>query len=220
MTCPHCSTVIHFDFYTTNAIHKPSGNRGEYEIHYGLCPNCDKPIIYLLHGIPKFNGVDFQLDNPEWENLIYPKESRLDNTDDIPSAYLEDYEEALKVISSSPKASAALTRRLLQNILREEYKLKEKSLSEEIQKFVAIVGIPSHLTSAVDAIRQIGNFASHPTKDKFTGEIVPVEIGEAEWLVEVIEAIFDFTFVQPKKLAKRKEELNKKLEKIGKPKMK
>lgn len=220
MTCPHCSTVVHVDFFSTEAIRKPSGDNGKYEIVYALCPNCEKPIVYLSHGKPALDGNEIRILNPEWQKLIFPKESRLENTLDIPKVYLEDYEEAIKVLSSSPKASAALTRRLLQNILREEYKIKERTLSEEIEKFVNIAGIPSHLTTAVDAIRQIGNLAAHPTKEKSTGEIVPVEIGEAEWLVEVIEALFDFTFIQPKKLERRKDELNKKLEKIGKPKMK
>jgi hypothetical protein len=220
MTCPHCSTVVHIEWYSTNAIEKPSGERSEYEIRYGVCPNCGKPIAYLLHGRVAHVGSELRIHRPEWQKMIYPKESRLENTEDIDDVYLEDYEEALKVLSSSPKASAALSRRLLQTILREEYKIKEKTLSEEIQKFIVIPGVPSHLTSAVDAIRQIGNLAAHPLKDKSTGEIVPVEIGEAEWLIEVIEALFDFTFIQPKKLEKRKEELNKKLDQIGKPQMK
>lgn len=219
MICPQCSTVVHIDWFSTDAIEKATGNRGEYEIEYGLCPNCEKPIVYLLHGKPKYVDGNYSIDNPIWKKMIFPKESRLENTQDIPYQYLDDYEEALKVLASSPKSSAALTRRLLQNILREEYKLKRRALSEEIKEFIAIPGVPSHLSSAVDAIRQIGNLAAHPTKDKTTGEIVPVEVGEAEWLIEVIEALFDFTFIQPKKLERRKEDLNKKLDSIGKPKM-
>ncbi len=220
MTCPHCSTIVHASFYSTEAIRKPSEGWSQYEILYALCPNCEKPLVYLLHGNSKLEAGEVRIPNPEWQKMIFPKEGRLENTVDIPKLYLEDYEEALKVLSSSPKASAALTRRLLQNILREQYKINEKTLSAEIEKFVNIVGVPSHLTTAVDAIRQIGNLAAHPTKDKSTGEIVPIEIGEAEWLIEVIEALFDFTFIQPKKLERRKQELNKKLENIGKPKMK
>ncbi len=47
-----------------------------------------------------------------------------------------------------------------------------------------------------------------------------VEPGEAEWLLEVLEALFDFAFVQPKKLEERKKKLNKKLQDLGKPQMK
>ena len=76
------------------------------------------------------------------------------------------------------------------------------------------------MTDAVDAIRNVGNFAAHPLKDTNTGQIVDVEPGEAEWLLEVLEALFDFTFVQPKRLDERKKKLNEKLQALGKPPMK
>lgn len=76
------------------------------------------------------------------------------------------------------------------------------------------------MTDAVDAVRNIGNIAAHPTKNKNTGEIVPVEHGEAEWLIEVIEALFDFTFIQLIKLERRRKELDIKLKEVGKPEMK
>jgi hypothetical protein len=76
------------------------------------------------------------------------------------------------------------------------------------------------LTEAVDAVRQVGNFAAHAIKDQHTGEIVPVEPGEAEWLLDVLESLFDYVFVQPVRLAKRKETLNHKLAAAGKPALK
>ncbi|MCH7557665.1 MAG: DUF4145 domain-containing protein [Planctomycetes bacterium] len=90
----------------------------------------------------------------------------------------------------------------------------------EIEEFVKRSEIPSHLTKSVDAIRNIGNFAAHPLKDINTGEIVDVEPGEAEWLIEVLFALLDFTFVQPKLLKDRKKKLNEKLKRLGKPTMK
>lgn len=49
-----------------------------------------------------------------------------------------------------------------------------------------------------------------------TGAIVDVETGEAEWMLDVLESLFDFYFVRPAKLAARKTELNKKLTDVGK----
>jgi hypothetical protein len=172
--------------------------------------------------VPYRNGTfeDFMNETIYWSKIIYPKTNHFQNSNDIPKLYLEDYEEAIKVLSPSPKSSAALTRRLLQNILREEFQISKNSLAKEIEIFINKPGIPSHITDAVDAVRQIGNIAAHPSKDLSTGEIVPVESGEAEWLIEVIEQLFDFVFIQPKKLEKRKQELNLKLNKIGKPQMK
>jgi hypothetical protein len=49
------------------------------------------------------------------------------------------------------------------------------------------------------------------------GAIVDVEVGEAEWNLDVLESLFDFYFVEPTKAAQRKAALNKKLKEAGKP---
>ena len=224
MICPHCSTAVKYEWDYTNSFQRNEDNTYGCEIAYSTCPNCTEPIVFLRKGKLEKSDHNYSFyvkeDEIDIEKMIYPNKSNFKNSDDIPNSYLEDYEEGLKVLSVSPKASAALSCRLLQNILREEFKIKEKTLAQEIQKFIELDGIPSHLTDAVDAVRNIGNFAAHPTKNKNTGEIVPVESGEAEWLIEVIEALFDFTFIQPIKLEKRRKELNIKLSEVGKPEMK
>ncbi len=223
MICPHCSTVVKINWNLTQPQLFDEENEKGTEIFYGDCPNCVKLVIGLREvRVPFGNGIfeDFVKQTVYWSKIIYPRTDSFQNSDDIPELYLEDYEEAIKVLSASPKSSAALTRRLLQNILREEFQISKNSLAEEIEIFINKPGIPSHLTDAVDAVRNIGNIAAHPSKDKTTGVIVPVESGEAEWLIEVIEQLFDFVFIQPKKLEKRKQELNLKLDKLGKPQMK
>ena len=80
--------------------------------------------------------------------------------------------------------------------------------------------LPPYLAEAVDAVRVIGNFAAHPIKSKSSGEIVDVEDGEAEWLLDTLEALFQFYFVQPAVLQKRKEAMNQKLVEAGKPPLK
>lgn len=81
-------------------------------------------------------------------------------------------------------------------------------------------GLPAHLSDSLHAVRHIGNFSAHPMKSTSTGEILPVEEHEAEWNLEVIEALFDFYFVQPAKLKARKDALNAKLVDAGKTPMK
>lgn len=62
----------------------------------------------------------------------------------------------------------------------------------------------------------IGNFAAHPEKSQSTGQIVPVEPREAESNLAVLEALFDFYYVQPAQLAKKKTQLDAKLKDAGK----
>ena len=153
--------------------------------------------------------------------MVYPKSisrAPLDNA--VPDRFAGDYSEACLVLHDSTKASAALSRRCLQVLLREVAKVKPSDLSKEIDEVLASKSLPGQLAEAVDAIRNIGNFAAHPMKSTNTGEIVDVEPGEAEWLLDVLEGLFDFYFVQPAILQKKKDALNKKLAELGKPPMK
>ncbi len=93
--------------------------------------------------------------------------------------------------------------------------MNPSTLSEEIKEVRAT--LPAHLAGSIDAIRTIGNFASHPTKDKSTGEIIDVEPGEAEWSLDTLEGLFVFYYVQPELTEKRKAALNEKLKSAGKP---
>jgi hypothetical protein len=124
------------------------------------------------------------------------------------------------VLADSPKASAALSRRCLQNILRDHAKVKHQDLSKEIDEVLASKQLPSHLANDIDAVRNYGNFAAHPIKSTKTGEIVEVEPGEAEWNLDVLEGLFDFYFVGPAESKKKREALEKKLADAGKPALK
>jgi hypothetical protein len=57
-------------------------------------------------------------------------------------------------------------------------------------------------------------------KSKASGEILPVEPGEAEWNLDTLESLFDYYFVQPAIVKRKKDTLNKKLAEAGKPPMK
>ncbi len=124
------------------------------------------------------------------------------------------------MLGDSPKASAALSRRCLQHILRDEAGVKKQDLFREIQEVLDSGKLPSHISGGLDAVRNIGNFAAHPIKSQSSGEIVDVEPGEAEWNLDVLESLFDFYFVAPARSAARKAALNKKLADAGKPPVK
>jgi len=192
------------------------------QLLHSFCPQCDEMIVMIKEGkyVKGTSGGEL-ITNVSRQEIVYPKTllpKALDSS--IPAKLRNDYIEAYSVQEISPKASAAISRRLLQHILREEYKIKKGSLDKEIEEFIHLGKIPSHITDAVDAIRNVGNFAAHPLKDTNTGEIVEVEPGEAEWLLEVIDALFDFTFVQPEKIKDRRDKLNQKLASMSKPPLK
>jgi hypothetical protein len=138
----------------------------------------------------------------------------------VEEKFAADYREACTVLADSPKASAALSRRCLQLLLREKGNVKKGDLNSEIEQILNSKSLGSNLAGAIDAIRVIGNFAAHPMKSTNTGEIIDVEPGEAEWLLDTLEKLFDFYFVEPARLAKNRDEVNAKLKDAGKPSLK
>ena len=148
--------------------------------------------------------------------LIWPKSSpRPPAPPEVPAQYAEDYNEACLVFADSPKASAALSRRCMQNILREEEGVKHGNLSTEIDEAISNGNLSSHVAEQLDAVREIGNLAAHPTKDKNTGQVLEVEPGEADWNLDVLEALFDHYFVRPALLQRRKNAINQRLQQAG-----
>lgn len=220
MKCPHCSLEIHPNFNKQSL-----GNDDIY--HYSIstmhCPNpkCEKMIIDLTcTDRIYFEGCSIYKEENH-RKTIYPfTTNRNFNRQGIGDIFWNDYEEACNTLAVSPKASAALSRRCLQNILREKGGIKRGNLSDEIQQVIDKGSLPSLLADSIDAIRNIGNFAAHPIKDKSTGEIVDVEPGEAKWLLDVLENLMYFYFIQPQKNAERKKLLNQKLQAMDKPLMK
>jgi hypothetical protein len=219
MRCPICKKEFHPQPKETHTYALRGNQACEFLLQ--KCPSCGEVIVIRKVGAYAHGpqGVVVQGGTTE---IIYPMtddEKELVSLD-VPDEYRNDFHEAATALGYSPKASAALSRRLLQKLLREKLGIKKRDLSQEIDEFIANVHAPSYLTNAIDAIRHIGNFAAHPIKYENSGEIVEVEAGEAEWLLEVLESLFDFTFVQPAKLEQRRQELNEKLKNIGKPQLK
>lgn len=177
-------------------------------------PILQKSIIYLENYKTGQNGVISRF-------LVRPRGiSRSPLPPEVPADIAEDYIESCLVFADSPKASAALSRRCLQSILRNAAKVKHGNLSTEIQQVLDSGALPTPLADSIDAIRNIGNFAAHPTKSQQSGNIVQVDPGEAEWNLDVLEMLFDFYYVQPAKIAKKRAELDAKLAEAGKPPMK
>ena len=103
-------------------------------------------------------------------------------------------------------------------VKRKKGGVKPQDLSKEIKEVMP--SLPSDLSEQIDAIRNIGNFGAHPIKSTNSGEIVEVEDGEAEWLLDILESLFDFYFVRTVIIQRKKAALNNKLIEAGKPPMK
>ncbi len=219
MKCPHCLIEIHATEDVGYLGNDCEGAWGTIKI---LCPACKRNVIYLIVADrivnQQFGG--YKVEGLKKSFLVYPKGAmRNASPKEVPLAFSNDYKEACLVVADSPKASAALSRRCLQHLLREMAGIKTGSLANEIQQVLDSKKLPSYIANAIDGIRNIGNFAAHPLKSESSGEVVDVEPGEADWNLDVIESLFDFYFVQPAVLKMKQDALDTKLSNIGKPNM-
>lgn len=215
MKCPHCLTAFHDN---QDATHLGEDATSDWNLIKRSCPECKKFIFSLFEHYDRSRIAQSISYHKKREFLCYPRGiSRSPLSPDVPEQFAGDYREACITLVDSPKASAALSRRCLQHILREKLGVQKKDLANEIQQVLDAARLPSHLLQSLDAIRNIGNFAAHPIKSISSGEIIDVEPGEAEWNLDVLEALFDYVFVQPAILQRKREALNAKLAGAGKP---
>ena len=236
MRCPHCLVNFHVSDRTTYNFHLLNDNHihllligNDADCYWWLerttCPACGKFILNLVSSWSASKSSDQAQSlipsDVEHVTAIRPRgTNRPPVPVEVSEEFAEDYREACLVIADSPKASAALSRRCLQHILREKASVKNpNNLSEAIQEVVDDPAVPSDISETLDMVRNIGNFSAHPNKSINTGEIVAVEPQEAEWCLDTIEVLFDFYFVRPAEIERRKRALNEKLAETGKPQM-
>jgi len=221
--CPHCQHIVRFDEakivryehpaggYSTHPTYLVTASEDEREkvsVYSSQCPNCKRPIVVAEVKIGKA---------PPLYKLVHPFNVARTVPEEVPKEIREDFLEAAAVLSISEKASAALSRRCLQHLLIDRG-YKGKDLNEQIEK--AMKDLPQRITENLDYVRVIGNFAAHPIKSEQTGLIVDVEPEEASWTLDVLEELFEYFYVQPKRAEEKRKKLDEKLKTLGKPPLK
>jgi hypothetical protein len=103
----------------------------------------------------------------------------------VPEPVVADYREACLIRDISPKASATLSRRCLQGMIRDYWGISKSRLIDEIKALEEKVD--PQAWAAIDAIRDVGNIGAHMEKD--INIIVDVEPEEAQLLIELIEML-------------------------------
>ena len=119
-----------------------------------------------------------------WINseMVFPLGGEVPAHDDMPDNVKHTFSEASKILSASPRASAALSRLALQQLCV-ELGCKKDKLDEQIGELVAN-GLSKEIEMMLDSVRVIGNNAVHP------GEIDLTDGHEtARFLLECINRI-------------------------------
>lgn len=193
--CPFCGQVMSVN-NDTQIIHRVDsatyiqGVYGHYvtalEFHEFRCPHddCRKRTIVAV-GVP-------ELEYDGWNEMIWPKFKGNFLPDFVPDSIRQDYEEACSIQNLSPKASAALSRRCLQGMIRDFWSIKDKKTLH--QEIIALSGkVDQALIDALLSMKSIGNIGAHPETD--VNLIVDIDTGEAKSLIQFLEVLVEDWYV-------------------------
>jgi hypothetical protein len=208
-TCPYCNQVatIKYDNVSGNTHTFNNNNKlGALGIqtYVTVCPNskCREFTIeaglYNVRHDPSLRFVGKSLLN--WK--LKPQSTAKPFPDYIPVPIRQDYEEACLICDLSPKASATLSRRCLQGIIRDFWEISKPKLVQEINELKD--KIDPATWQAIDAVRSIGNIGAHMEKD--INLIIDVEPEEADMLLRLIEVLLQEWYVNR---YERNEHMNK-----------
>jgi hypothetical protein len=128
----------------------------------------------------------------------------------VPEPFRTDYAEAAAILSISPRMSAVLSRRILQDVLRKYAGRDEFSLAKQIDGFIDDKAQPSSIRDNLHYLREIGDFAAH-TQVTDQAEIVSVGQPEAEWTLDVVGRLFDHFIIGPEKDRQMREGMDQKI---------
>ena len=214
MKCPHCTVTIHPAWYQNqiSAVNQSS----KWVVPIMTCPACKQDVLHL------YRFGTYNMTGPlEYSAQIFPQGSnRGPVPKDVPPEVASDYDEAALVLPLSAKASAALSRRCLQAVLRKagysQYDLA-KQVDTVLAETDARKALPSGPHGMLDAIRNFGNFSAHVITDQTTLQIIDVEEHEAEYCLDILDALFDHYYVKPEEAKRKRAALDAKLKAAGKP---
>lgn len=193
-TCPYCDrdTTITDTFSTDKfdlRLPNADGQR-RFTTLLVVCPNrqCRKFTLTISAFEAQFNpgSVPDKFGDRQIEvwNLIPPSSAKV-FPDYVPKPIRDDYVEACKIRDLSAKASATLSRRCLQGMIRDFWGIAKGRLIDEIEALEDKVDADTW--EAIESVRKIGNIGAHMEKD--INVIVDVEPNEAQKLIELIELL-------------------------------
>jgi hypothetical protein len=201
MKCYRCSAFIYVDSSSVDlqVIHTAGSDESKiWTAESFLCPACGEITLLIKHGIVKNN-----IKKTIYRQRVLPN-GRKPKQYNIPNYIYSDYVESCKIVDLSPKASAALSRRVLQSILN-HIGHNQKNLVEQIQAALSsddssrINTLPIDLKVRIDIVRLCGNAAAHQTTENKIAELFEVSHSDAIYCIQIIEEIIDHVFIGWKK---------------------
>lgn len=199
-TCPVCNrdtTITDNDTASGSDDLRIPNKKGSkiLIIRWIVCPNVQCKeftlTVYLHDYLHNINKREYTLGKRLNIWRLVPFSDAKVFPDYVPEAIRSDYKEACLIKDLSPKASATLSRRCLQGMIRDFWKIKKRNLKLEID---ALEGKVDKITwKAIHSVRDIGNIGAHMEKD--INLIVNVGSDEAELLIKLIETLIEKWYI-------------------------
>lgn len=179
--------------YTHQFSHlTPTPARGEVGIRYQFvaCPACGEfeVVVSLYEAVWKTNywGMGAVIEHQR----LKPASRARPLGKYVPAGIVADYTEACLIETLSPKASATLSRRAVQQIARDFFGIVAKKLIDEINQLEA--HLPSDTWRAVKKLVEVANLGAHPQED--INVIIDVGAEEAAALIRLVELLIEETY--------------------------
>lgn len=210
-TCPYCNrdtTITEHNYDIKLASYHNNNKDGllAFETTMIACPNpkCrEYTFAASLYKGSLHSGSIFKEGPALTTWALKPNSSAKPMPEYVPTAIRNDYNEACLICGLSPKASATLSRRSLQGMIRDFHGIAKGTLNQEI---LALKDKIDAITwEAIDAVRSIGNIGAHMEKD--INVIIDVESEEAQLLIGLIEMLIKEWYVARHDREERMKEL-------------
>jgi hypothetical protein len=195
MECPHCQTEIDVK---PHSFALGEDQDGTWQVSSLRCSACDRLIV----DIGTKEGRTF----PVW-----PASSRPTLSEDVPSEFSAEYHTASRILADSPEASAAISRRLLHRFLASHVGAGGGGLAEQVRRAADSEQIPPYLDEALRALSRVAKFSSEGHKSLHPEALTAPEPEEPEWLLDVLQSLFELYFVQPARMRRRLDALEERI---------
>lgn len=195
MECPHCRAELNTKTHVFALGEDPDGS---WQVSNTRCPTCDRLVVSLCTK----DGCTYPI------RPLSSTRARL--SDDVPAGYADDYHSASQIIFYSPEASAAISRRSLHRFLAAKVHAGHGGLADQIRQAGLAPDLPAYLKQALQMVATVAKLEPDSVKSLRPEALAPVEPGEADWLLDVLEPLFDLYFVQPARMQRKQDSMEEK----------
>ncbi len=202
MQCPHCRSEIEVKQHTFALGEDPDG---AWQVSSTRCKVCERLIVELCSK----DGCSYPV------RPLGSGRPRLSS--DVPAEFESEYHTACEILAISPQSSAAISRRLLQRFFAAQSGAADAELSELIAAATESTEMQPYLRGALHTLVGLANLEPQSEKSLRPHTLIPVKPGEAEWILDVLQNLFEVHYVQPARLQRLQSALEERVGPLAPP---